>query len=49
MDLAVIRDHPVPMEGLATLPAELDGSHGENRILSGGCQIQAKNYWQAIK
>jgi site-specific recombinase XerD len=37
------------MEGLAALPAELDGSRGENRSLSGGCQIQAENDWQAIQ
>jgi site-specific recombinase XerD len=49
VDLAVIRDHPVPMEGLAALPAELDGSQGENRSLSGGCQIQAENDWQDIQ
>ena len=49
MDLAVFNDHPVPMEGLAALPAALDGSQGENRSLSGGCQIQAENDWQAIQ
>ena len=49
MNLTVFNDHPVPMEGLATLPVELDGSQGENRSLQTGCQIQAENDWQAIQ
>ena len=49
VDLAVFRDRPIPMEGLATLPIELDGSQGENRSLSDGCQIQAENDWRAIQ
>lgn len=49
MDLAVIRDRPLPMEGLAALPLELDGSLGENRSPQTGCQIQAENDWQAIQ
>ena len=49
MDLAVIGDGPVPLEGLATLPQALDGSQGENRFLQTRCQIEATNDWQAIQ
>jgi len=48
MDLPVISDRPVPLDGLATLPQELDGSQGENRDPQDRCQIQAQNDLQAI-
>ena len=49
MDLVIIRDQPVPLDGLATLPADFDGSHGENRCPQAGCQIEAANDRQAIQ
>lgn len=49
MELTVIGDQPVSLDGLAALPAELDGSYGENRCPPAGCQIEAANDWQAIQ
>ena len=49
MDLVVFREHPVPFDGLVTLPEELDGSQGDNRLPQAHCQIQADNDWQAIQ
>ena len=49
MDLVVLRAHPVPLDGLAALPEELDGSQGDNRLSQEHCQIQADNDWQAIQ
>ena len=46
MELVVYRAHPVPLDGLAALPQELDGSQGENRLSQDHCQIQADNDWQ---
>ncbi len=49
MELTVIGDQPVSLDGLVALPAELDGSYGENRCPQAGCQIEAANDWQAIQ
>jgi len=49
MDLVVFREHPVPLDGLAALPEELDGSQGDNRLPQSHCQVQAENDWQAIQ
>ncbi|MAV29416.1 MAG: integrase [Cycloclasticus sp.] len=49
MDLVVFSEHPVPFDGLAVLPAQLDGSRGDNRLPQTHCQIQAVNDWQAIQ
>ena len=49
MELVVFRSHPVPLDGLAALPEELDGSQGDNRLSQNHCQIQADNDWQAIQ
>jgi len=49
VELVVYRAHPVPLDGLAALPQELDGSQGENRLSQDHCQIQADNDWQAIQ
>jgi site-specific recombinase XerD len=49
VELAVFSEHPVPMDGLKTLPVALDGSHGDNRSPLEGCQIQAESDWQAIQ
>ena len=49
MGLVVSRSHPVPLDGLAALPEELDGSQGDNRLPPSHCQIRADNDWQAIQ
>lgn len=49
MELVVFNAHPVPLDGLAALPEELDGSQGDNRLSQDHCQIQANNDWQAIQ
>ena len=49
MELVVFKAHPVPLDGPAALPEELDGSQGDNRLSQDHCQIQADNDWQAIE
>ena len=49
MDLVVFKARPVPLNGLAALPEELDGSQGDNRLSQDHCQIHADNDWQAIQ
>ncbi len=48
VDLIVFSEHPVSFDALGALPAELDGSQGDNRLPQGHCQIQAENDWEAI-
>ena len=48
MELVVFQAHPVSFDGLAALPEDLDGSHGDNRLPRAHCQIQANNDWEAI-
>lgn len=47
--LPVSLTEPVPLEGLATLPAALDGSTGRNRQHGAVCQIDAENDSLAIE
>jgi integrase len=49
VDLVVFKEDPVPFDGLAVLPEELDGSQGDNRLPQAHCQIQAGNDWEAIQ
>lgn len=49
MELVAFRDYPVPLDGLTTLPGELDGSRGDNKLPREHCQIHAENDWQAIQ
>ncbi|MEM1370297.1 MAG: site-specific integrase [Cyanobacteria bacterium P01_H01_bin.15] len=49
MDLTVLSDQPVSLDGLVGLPHMLDGSQGDNRVPQAHCQIQAENDWTAIQ